>query len=579
MKHMYQPPLDEPQVPEPPAWLIERAKIPPSEAELDEIEAYLREAAELSWDPNIDLDACDEVRTADAGTQCQELELWSGSGPWPIPAGGPVPAGMAPSRDAAHAPVDVQALGRQMPDSSTVAALERIDPERTDPYALLEAIAAWQRVQSWSTFQLRALAATLADKPQMHIHGEIPDGLRQLERNMAADELAARLGCARRTAERYITYGRAWNAGTANPAGYSLRLGNIDTRKAEQIADAVATVPWQIALGVQEDVLPHAGTRTHAQLSRDLTKALASHDPEDFNERCQRARATRRVNKPKALPDGMCSTLIVWPATDAVALDTALDAAARTAKAGGDTRAMDQLRADALAAMAGTALATGCIGAPKAPDTGTIGTFGERRNDVGTGAGDAGSLASDTSGAGAEAPQTYFPLGELGGRRAHISLTVPLSTALGGHEPGTLDGYGPIPADVTRAIAAGGTWRRIVTDPLTDKVIDAGATGYRPPAELRERILANEPHCIGPSCGVSSRLCDLDHIQPWPLGPTTEDNLAPLCRRHHVLRTHGAFDYTNPEPGVYEWTTRTGQRYRRERNGTTTLTDDGEPPF
>ena len=38
----------------------------------------------------------------------------------------------------------------------------------------------------------------------------------------------------------------------------------------------------------------------------------------------------------------------------------------------------------------------------------------------------------------------------------------------------------PVPAVVARALAAGGTWRRLVTDPVSGTVVDVGRTRYRP---------------------------------------------------------------------------------------------------
>src|SRR5690606_15446167 len=69
-------------------------------------------------------------------------------------------------------------------------------------------------------------------------------------------------------------------------------------------------------------------------------------------------------------------------------------------------------------------------------------------------------------------------LGSLGGGRADVRVTVPLGVLLPGPdaplvspldrvpEPvAELEGYGPVPPVVTRALAAGGVWRRLVTDP------------------------------------------------------------------------------------------------------------------
>ncbi|WP_197522872.1 HNH endonuclease signature motif containing protein, partial [Occultella aeris] len=54
-------------------------------------------------------------------------------------------------------------------------------------------------------------------------------------------------------------------------------------------------------------------------------------------------------------------------------------------------------------------------------------------------------------------------------------------------------------------------------------------------------------------------------------GRTSADNLSPLCGRDHNLKTHGDFEVEQTEPGVFEWTTPAGLRYRRERDETTTF--------
>jgi len=49
------------------------------------------------------------------------------------------------------------------------------------------------------------------------------------------------------------------------------------------------------------------------------------------------------------------------------------------------------------------------------------------------------------------------------------------------NQPAELNGYGPIPADLARRIAADGTWRRILTEPVSGAILDYGRSTYRPP--------------------------------------------------------------------------------------------------
>ena len=87
-----------------------------------------------------------------------------------------------------------------------------------------------------------------------------------------------------------------------------------------------------------------------------------------------------------------------------------------------------------------------------------------------------------------------------------------------------------------------------------------------------------------PWCTRPARGCDVDHVveydhdaeaegRPQP-GPTDTGNLGALCRFHHRLKTHSAWRYEMTSPGVFEWTSPHGHRYRRDRDGTTAL----DPP-
>ncbi len=69
---------------------------------------------------------------------------------------------------------------------------------------------------------------------------------------------------------------------------------------------------------------------------------------------------------PKPLADGMAGWWAVLPAAEAVRMDTALDALARSGRAAGDCRTMDQLRADLLADLVLGRIA--CCGASRACD-------------------------------------------------------------------------------------------------------------------------------------------------------------------------------------------------------------------
>ena len=127
----------------------------------------------------------------------------------------------------------------------------------------------------------------------------------------------------------------------------------------------------------------------------------------------------------------------------------------------------------------------------------------------------------------------------------------------------------PVPALLARALAAGGTWRRIVTDPLSGAVLDVGRTRYRPPAALADLVRARDRSCAHPGCEIPARRCDIDHLRPWARGGTTSlDNLTVLCETHHRLKHTPGWSLVRLDDGALQWRTPSGARYRREADGT-----------
>ncbi|HYN56964.1 MAG TPA: HNH endonuclease signature motif containing protein, partial [Motilibacterales bacterium] len=64
--------------------------------------------------------------------------------------------------------------------------------------------------------------------------------------------------------------------------------------------------------------------------------------------------------------------------------------------------------------------------------------------------------------------------------------------------------------------------------------------------------------CRFPGCTVPARECDLDHLIPFPEGPTSAANLHALCRRHHRLKHNDGWTVTAlPDSGL-RWTSPLG---------------------
>lgn len=103
------------------------------------------------------------------------------------------------------------------------------------------------------------------------------------------------------------------------------------------------------------------------------------------------------------------------------------------------------------------------------------------------------------------------------GRRPHLAVSIGLGTLAGlDNLPGTLAGFGAIPAGLARSIAmSAATITAQLTNPETGRITHAGDLTYRPRQELRDQIAALLGTCQFPSCRQPVWRCDLDHRDPF----------------------------------------------------------------
>ena len=129
-----------------------------------------------------------------------------------------------------------------------------------------------------------------------------------------------------------------------------------------------------------------------------------------------------------------------------------------------------------------------------------------------------------------------------------------------------------VPALTAWALAAGGTWRRLVTDPASGTVVDVGRSRYRPPAGLADLVRARDQACVFPTCQTPAERCDIDHLTAWSQGGTTSlDNLVVLCEAHHRLKHTPGWALTRDQAtGTLSWHTPDKTIYQRHPDGTIT---------
>jgi Domain of unknown function (DUF222) len=426
-------------------------------------------------------------------------------------------------------------------------------------------VACERRVAAAQAEQLALIARFARMRPAL-----VGERLQAGASEFAVDELAAELRLSRCAAGARLVLAVTLAERLPGTAA-ALAAGEVDLPKVRAVADVTDRVEAPLALAVEQRVLPKAAGQTVGQLRAALTRAVLAVDPAGAQTRHERAVVDRRVAV-SALPDGMAELWALLPAPAASAVYTAIDQHARRPGHPADVP-MDARRADALvelitrpAVPAHTDQAASPSGA--APAGSLVPA-------------DADSALVDTANrAGASAPPTPGPPSAEDAERAAVGvethgaparrlaplvqITVAATTLLGlDDQPGELAGHGPVPAAMARQLAAdpSGTWRRILTDPTTGMVLDVSHRGYRPPRPLARFITARDGTCRFPGCRQPARRCDLDHVTPWPDGPTSATNMIAVCRHHHRLKHSARWHVAAARDGTVTWSAPTGRTY------------------
>lgn len=311
--------------------------------------------------------------------------------------------------------------------------------------------------------------------------------LRRLEMSFAAEEVGAVLhqpgqAVRHRLAEARRVRGRL-------PATWLAHLrGEIDGWKARLIASTAGNLCEPDSLmKLDSKVVAYASTHTATQTKAWLRRFVARVEPDHQRERTRRGLADRVVWFDHQ-DDGVSWLHASMATTDAVRIDQSLTHQAKLLPA--DDRTLDNKRADLLADL-------------------LLGRNGDTGGTVRAG--------------------------------AIIAVTVPVTTLAGvTDEPGeSFDGQFVLPADLVRDLARepGTLFHRLLTDPL-GHILDVTEIGRFPSAKLRIAVQARDGTCQVPTCSRPAMDCDLDHEKPHPRGPTSADNLRPLCRKHHRMKTH-----------------------------------------
>lgn len=421
-----------------------------------------------------------------------------------------------------------------------------------DADALLTEMTRMEQLQAWIAARQLAMLHAVSTERETDLVAELGPGAtsgavqfaRVEAAQSVADEVALATGLAPHTVQRRMDLARGERARSA-PVREALAAGRMSLERALRFASRTVCVPAEQVQAVLDRVL--AGYRgggggldvPHARFCARLSRAVAAHATgrDRHRQELDRRGAFAKVYT----EDGTGALEVTGQAARIAAAIERVDHIARVVRRGGDARTLGQLRSD----IALDLLLHGNI------------TPSSTSSDCGI-TGDTGEDASRMAPYAGRLPA------------ARVTVTVSAASLLGAtEEPGQMDCGSRteyLPAHVIRdvAYAAGSTWRRLVTDPVSGYLADLSTTSYAVTGQLRERVQFRDRLSRVPGSGSPARRCDLDHEVDWADGGRSSmSNLSAKCRNGHNHKTRGTWSTSRP-PGVngeIEWVTRAGRRY------------------
>jgi len=242
------------------------------------------------------------------------------------------------------------------------------------------------------------------------------------------------------------------------------------------------------------------------KLDRTLTLMRDRLQPESATVRHTTAMERRRVET-SAERDGMGWWTAYLPVHAIAAGEARINAFALSAKADGDERTMPQIRADVFADLI---------------------------------AGDEDTTSSV---------------------RPTVFVTMTAETAIGSDEPAELNGFGQITAHVAREhLGRAAAFYRVLVEPGTGNILEVSSQSRYVPAAMKRWLRLRDVTCRFPACCAHADRAELDHTTDFALGgPTSVQNLAHLCKKHHRLKHLAPWPGVQDSNGVITWTSPNGR--------------------
>ena len=383
-------------------------------------------------------------------------------------------------------------------------------------------------------------------------------------------EFAAAVGLSTEAGKRYV--GHALELRYRLPRLWAkVTVGELPAWKARRVADTTAGhgLSPQAARFVDRHVAPVAHKIRPVALDRLIEEAIARYMPETAEETRRRAADARHFTVDHDQVSFAGTSLIhgELDLADALDLDQAVGVRAEYLKDLGCTESLDVRRAIAVGEIARHQLAL--------------------------------DLTGDSSVVEEVAQQPLVPeeVAQQPSRRARnlrrrgvrqVVLFVHL------HES-AIEGAGGVGrVENTRSLVTvdqirdwcGHPDAQVTVKPVIDLADHVHVEAYEVPDRIAEPVALRDVTCVFPWCSRPARRlrpdqhgCDCDHVVPHAQGGATcTCQLAPLCRRHHRLKTHGGWTYTILEPGSYLWSSPHRYQFLRDHEGTLDVTRDRRSP-
>lgn len=350
--------------------------------------------------------------------------------------------------------------------------------------------------------------------------------------------------------------------------------GQVRPWVARKTAQATRPLSLDAALLVDTKVAPWAHSLSWGRLEHVVVAAIIVADPAAAVIAAEEAAQARGVWVGRSSDHGVKDIFIRTDAPAAIWFDAAIDRIADGLGLLGDPSSQQTRRAEAVGVIAHPQQAldlydqAATIAGPDPNDPATDDTDN-----------DDSEPCADTDAGAVVVAGTSPP-----GRRRLVASRPPAvlyvhvgAEALTRDRAGVarFEGVGPISTDqATRFLRHCHVTVRPVIDLPTMAPVDA----YEVPDRLREAVHLRSPVDTFPYATNTSRGKDIDHTEAYrdpdlggPPDQTRLDNLAPMTRFHHRIKTHSRWHVTQASNGVLIWTSPHHRHYLVDNTGTHTL--------